>query len=208
MFLKRFSFHLLQFVTLTKWGKASFSTWSWTARHSYPFITMAKIADIWIYYWALILFPWPSWWGTMKEPESKEIIDLLYRQFYSGSLQPTTAREEAIVKTFLTSDEYVKAGNISYLKYVQTFRSWASIIQVWSLGVGWKLIQSLTQTQSCIHFSLYPGTTFFITVNKKPVWYYNWPIRAQHYCFISYNYNTISYAFLCLFQPLSYSFCL
>ena len=72
----------------------------------------------------------------MKEPESKEIIDLLYRQFYSGSLQPTTVREEAIVKTFLTSDEYVKAGNISYLKYVQTFRSWASIIQVWSLGVG------------------------------------------------------------------------
>ena len=45
-----------------------------------------------------------------KEPESKKIIDLLYKQFYSGSIEPTNGKDEAIVKDFLTSENYVKAG--------------------------------------------------------------------------------------------------
>ena len=46
-----------------------------------------------------------------KEPESKKIIDLLYKQFYSGSIEPTNGKDEAIVKDFLTSENYVKAGD-------------------------------------------------------------------------------------------------
>ena len=46
-----------------------------------------------------------------KEPESKKIIDLLYKQFYSGSIKPTNGKDEAIVKDFLTSENYVKAGD-------------------------------------------------------------------------------------------------
>ena len=46
-----------------------------------------------------------------KEPRSKEIIDLLYKQFYSGSLKPTTEKDKARIKDFLTSENYVKAGD-------------------------------------------------------------------------------------------------
>ena len=51
----------------------------------------------------------------------KEIIDLLYKQFYSGSLQPTTEREEGIVKEFLTSNNYVMAGGhwIKIMEFVK-----------------------------------------------------------------------------------------
>ena len=42
-----------------------------------------------------------------KEPESKKIIDLLYKQFYSGSINQTNGKDEAIVKAFLTSENYV-----------------------------------------------------------------------------------------------------
>ena len=40
----------------------------------------------------------------------QRIISLLYRQFYSGSSTPTSAQEQAIVKAFLTSQNYVRAG--------------------------------------------------------------------------------------------------
>ena len=45
-----------------------------------------------------------------KEPLSKEIIDLLYKQFYSGSLNATTEKDKDRIKNFLTSENYVRAG--------------------------------------------------------------------------------------------------
>ena len=45
-----------------------------------------------------------------KEPMNKEIIDLLYKQFYSGSLKPTTEKDKNRIKDFLTSENYVRAG--------------------------------------------------------------------------------------------------
>ena len=59
-----------------------------------------------------------------EEPENKKIIDLLYKQFYSGSLKPTTAEDEAIVKGFLTSENYVRAGD----KLHCSSPSWSPII--------------------------------------------------------------------------------
>ena len=48
------------------------------------------------------------------KPESKQIIDLLYKQFYSGSQNATTGKDESIVKDFLTSENYVKAGELLF----------------------------------------------------------------------------------------------
>ena len=44
------------------------------------------------------------------KPESKKVIDLLFKQFYSGSQNATTGYDESIVRDFLTSENYVKAG--------------------------------------------------------------------------------------------------
>ena len=45
----------------------------------------------------------------LNSRESKYIMDLLYKQFYSGSLQSTTESEKRNIKAFLTSENYVKA---------------------------------------------------------------------------------------------------
>ena len=86
------------------------------------------------------------------EDETKKIIDLLYKQFYSGSKEPTTPIEDGIVKEFLTSTNYVIAGKLKniegdFYNYVQLFH-----------GVNWAISTTYTTredgTSISISFSL------------------------------------------------------